>query len=147
MGRRHRSNSSPPGTHDIQDLENELLAAPRPSPPVALRPPVRVPRFTEDRRQWDPTDRGPLDTQGLPARSHISNRVSAKRPAAAGNRKSPRLYQARVFRDGHAFNAPRFVIICIRRKSRRQVIFAKKLHGKGGASRRHKYNQWSKFRC
>lgn len=44
------------------------------------------------------------------------------------------------------FRSPKQVIICLKRKVRKEVIFAKKLSGKGSRSSRRR-NNWSSIRC
>lgn len=45
------------------------------------------------------------------------------------------------------FEAPGRVIHCVRRKRRREVIFAKRKHRKGAGARRHRRTWWSNIRC
>ena len=45
-----------------------------------------------------------------------------------------------------AFSQPKQVAVCIRRKARREVLFAKNRTGKGARSRRTR-NQWSDVKC
>lgn len=46
-----------------------------------------------------------------------------------------------------AFLQPKRVWICVRRKMRRQVLFAQNLTGKGGRQRRRRRNELSNVRC
>lgn len=148
MGRRQRSTSRNRGhSDDYQDLENELLApVAGPSPPAALRPPARS-ALIDDRRRWDPGDT-PRDAFGRQARVVMSPKASAKarqQPAVKPSR--PRLYQSRAFlREVQSFEDPRRVMICVRRKSRREVLFAIRKTGKGARSRKRR-NEWSNVRC
>lgn len=150
MGRRHKStgrNSSP--NPDYSDLENEMLGPMAPSPPVALRPPVRVPRLIEDRRNWVPDGHDDVrDVHGRTARIGISPARPPKLRQPVGvNRKSPNLYRSGLFlREALRFEAPRSVTVCLRRKTRREVLFAKSKTGKGSRSRKIR-NQWSDVKC
>lgn len=45
------------------------------------------------------------------------------------------------------FTKPEAVPICVRRKSRRQVLFAKRLRAKGSGSRRRRHGPYSNHRC
>lgn len=45
-----------------------------------------------------------------------------------------------------AFKEAKRVVVCLKRKIRKEVIFAKKLTRKGKGSRRHR-NQWSNIQC
>lgn len=45
-----------------------------------------------------------------------------------------------------AFTAPAETLVCVRRKRRKEVLFAKRKTGKGG-QRRARHNKWSKYKC
>lgn len=45
-----------------------------------------------------------------------------------------------------AFKAPKQTLVCIRRKTRKQVLFAKRKTGKGG-QRRARWSKWSSVKC
>jgi len=45
-----------------------------------------------------------------------------------------------------AFSAPAETLVCVRRKTRREVIFAKRKNGRGG-QRRAKWSKWSTTKC
>lgn len=90
-------------------------------------------RLVEDRRYFHPM--GPA------------------RPASAFTRSSSRVVVPKWSTVGAAgvtaklaFNSPSSVLVCVRRKSRREVLFAK---GKGGrrGQRRPKRNIWSSIKC
>lgn len=102
------------------------------------RNPVLVTRThvlrVEDRRHWSPVPR-------------------SWRPAGATSRDARRL----VLRDvpnkpgllPHqvSFRVPDKVAICVRRKVRKEVMFATKKAGRGGAKARHRRNAWSDVKC
>lgn len=46
-----------------------------------------------------------------------------------------------------AFEAPHRLALCHRRKTRREVIHALKLTGKGAGARRRRHNEWSQVSC
>lgn len=46
-----------------------------------------------------------------------------------------------------AFTRPSAVAICVRRKTRKEVLFAKRKAGRGGSQRRHRRNWFSKVSC
>lgn len=148
MGRRHKSTNRNRDTSlgSYEDLENEMLAPRGPSPPVALRPPARS-ALLDDRRRWDPGDT-PRDAYGRNARVSLRPKASPKpsgRAGVTGNR--PREYYPRAFlREVESFSNPRTVMICVRRKTRREVLFAKSKTGKGARSRK-RYNPWSSIKC
>lgn len=77
--------------------------------------------------------------------------LGALRPVAAVSRSARRLRitpkRAGFFPEpGLSFSVPREVALCVRRKERREVIFAKRKGGKGARSRRRR-NRWSDVRC
>lgn len=113
------------GQRDAFDIASEELLAPaslvRPLAGTDLSqdPWIEI----EDRRRFDPEQvfAHPLNTSGLPA--HITER-SQYYPS---------------------FKYPSATFVCVRRKERREVLFAtRRAKGRGG-SRRHNY--WSKVRC
>lgn len=55
---------------------------------------------------------------------------------STGKRRSPQL----------RFDAPAETLVCIRRHTRKEVLFAKKKTGKGGRSKK-RFNAYSKVRC
>lgn len=90
-------------------------------------------RLVEDRRQWHPV--GPQ----MPARAWNRNatRVIVPRYAKlAGTAVTAKL----------AFSGPSSVAICVRRKRRREIMFAKGFGGRRG-QRRPKRNWYSSIRC
>lgn len=112
-------------TSDIASIE-ELLSPQNLLPPLVL---PSVPSFplteVEDGRSFNPDRqfRDPLVFSGG-ASSHKA--VSGKSFQKIG------------------FDNPDQVIVCARRRSRREIMFAKKLRGRGGSRRR---NYWSDVKC
>lgn len=95
--------------------------------------PLPVPQQTtsrqlvEDRRQFHPmrTVRPARTLRGTPARITVKS-----------------------FADPRwQFEHPRRVLVCVRRKERRQVMFALKRTGKGSRSRRRRRNYFSEVKC
>lgn len=125
-----RNNKSPDsGQRDLYNLITR---------PVRLAAPLRlssiVSPLVEDRRLFNPLGdyRPPLSTVGT--------RVSLT-PAIP--KASPKRSTVPV---GIAFSQPEEVNICRRRKTRREVIFAKKLQRKGASGSRRR-NMWSDVSC
>lgn len=126
---------------DTTDLERDdpliaSLAAPvvpaRPLVPLANTPLAET-LFDEieDRRTFHPDDqfRQPLNLAAAPADFRRSS--------------SP----ARTFQSDHArFDHPKSVLLCVRRKQRREVIFAKRKRKKGAGAKRRR-NYFSNVRC
>lgn len=91
-------------------------------------------RELEDRRQWHPQPkhlRTPAVTRSGAARLQLSKRPTSTRTA---NQLSQRV----------AFASPKHVLVCLRRKIRREIFFALKLKGRGGSRKR---NPWSNYSC
>lgn len=148
MGRRQKSsgrNSDQQGD-SWSDFESEMLGPRGPSPPAALRPPARS-ALIDDRRRWDPGDT-PRDAFGRQARVVMSPKAASKtRQQSDVNRKQRRTYVPPfLLREVASFSDPRRVMVCLRRKTRREVLFAKSKTGKGARSRKRR-NQWSNVRC
>lgn len=103
------------------------------NPRVALNPsrsaPVEDLRLTEDRRFWSPpTSSLSQDLAWAPAR-RLGGSVA--RLALPARRSPPSKPSRRVLWPSAAigFEAPRSVVICIRRKIRREVIHARGIAG------------------
>lgn len=110
-----------------------------------------------DRRRYHPEGRAsaPLSTSGRPARVTVSparvRRGPGGRPLVSGTIVSPRRgLTAPTFRkrksraETHAYANPFHVLVCIRRKMRKEVLFALRKKGRGGKRRR----SWlSNIRC
>lgn len=45
------------------------------------------------------------------------------------------------------FAVPKGVAVCVRRKQRKEVLFAKRRAGKGGPKRKPRFNEWSRVKC
>lgn len=123
MARRKRRNRSE--QRDVSPIANHVAVRPIRSAGLSLSP---------DLRHWLPD------------------------PAAAvfqANRPSTRLFdQPNVNKSGRRsssatklrFAVPKDVGVCVRRKSRREVLFALRKTGKGARSRRRR-NEWSGVTC
>lgn len=87
----------------------------------------------EDRRLFTP-DRTVRRLTGVPR-----YRLTTTPPVA----RRPGVY---VFGERMAFMNPLQMVICVRRRIRRQVLFAKRRTGRGARSKRH-YNSYSEVVC
>lgn len=115
--------------------------------------PISIPVFTEplvevdDRRLFHfdpPAGRAPLDEEGRPARITLRDKKRTRGAKRGVYRFGPRIYsQTKAIR---AFEEPRKVLICIRRQSRKEVLFAKRKAGRGGM-RPPRRNAWSSISC
>ena len=103
-------------------------------------------RALEDRRihQPDPRPRRPL-LHRWPLRVVGPKIGIGVRPASV--REAPRgRYKSAIAQLGMQFNAPKKVLVCVRRKQRREVLMAFNKGGKGARSRRRR-NEWSDVKC
>jgi len=88
----------------------------------------------DDRRQWSPVPR-------------------SWRPVGATSRDARRLvlrdvpYKPGVLPHQVSFRVPDKVALCVRRKVRKEVMFATKKAGRGGAKARYRRNAWSDVKC
>lgn len=100
----------------------------------------------EDRRQWHP------EGANRPARSFTQTRhrlVPRKSSLYLKAGFQNPVYTQKLFDTipiGIGFRTPGKVIICVRRKERREVMFATKKAGKGGQRTRH-LNEYSGVKC
>lgn len=139
---RHSSNKRSDDTFDISS-DSELLRSfikqntYKLAPPIVPNPPKPL-KILEDRRTFHPEKHvEPKRTDGARPRQVLraERSPSISRPHAAPH-LSPRIGLAQ----------PSKVAMCIRRKTRREVIFAKQKTRKGAAARRTR-NQWSDLSC
>lgn len=116
----------------LNNANRQRLLAPRLTiltPRIRLTPNLRL---VEDRRTWHPD--GP----------HRAVRAINSRPRLKPVAFSaPRLVNVLPTKVG--FKIPDKVAICIRRKQRKEVLFAKRKTGRGSA--RPKRNKWSDIHC
>lgn len=93
----------------------------------------------QDRRTWHPDKHRSL--QATDGRKH---RLKVAARTLAGKAQLSRPQGHLTHRIG--FEAPKKLLLCIRRARRRAVLFAMKKTGKGARSRKHR-NQWSNIQC
>lgn len=107
-----------------------LLDFPDPAPLPRVSPRTN-PLTLEDRRVYHPLRKAaPPASVSLESRKLVVPRVQRK--------NSPTLAQ---------FNLPRNVSVCVRRKQRREVLFATRRTGRGASKKRRTRNQFSDIRC
>lgn len=124
-------------------------------PVVVPRPRVEILLSRiEDRRTFHPDRVRPA--RGLSRRAvrfMVSPpRASIRRATARG--LHPSLLQSRALRSsalsipsGVSFHAPKTVLVCVRRKTRREVLFATNSTGKGARARRRRQSEFSDIGC
>lgn len=101
---------------------------------LSPRPLVSLPRLYSDRRTWSP------DRHLVPAPATVR---SASRIVMRPGRRIRRSLRAPL-----GFADPRRVMVCVRRATRRQVLFAKS--GGGAPKRKQRFNrrnEWSNYSC
>lgn len=107
----------------------------RPSAPI-------LPDVTHDLRPFE--DRRTYHPLGVfrPARVIGGHPVQPLVPSKPAKQRS-RAFLA----HGLAFPNPKRVLICVRRKSRREVLFAKNLHRRGAGARKRRRTYYSEVKC
>lgn len=145
MSRRSRRRDRDVSSDNFRDLVREALQPERPHSPVVVRPLVRLKQI-QDRRTWAPADEARAVTG---RRARIVHKVTApkvirgpggKPLRSASSFWSPKSYAPAYFKEAHR------VVICLRRKVRREVLFAFKRTGAGARSFKRK-NEFSDVRC
>ncbi|AJK28318.1 hypothetical protein [Eel River basin pequenovirus] len=107
------------------------------SAPIARRSLLRNPQpltIFEDRRTWTPA---PIGLRNPPPRNYATTSRTGKRIS------SPKWKP--VFNV--SFADPQRTFICVRRKRRKEVMFALRKTGKGSAARKRRRNFWSRVSC
>lgn len=102
--------------------------------PLHLSPPKPL-TLLEDRRTFHP-DKLTRPAAAIPKKASRLRAGSAKQSRPHGP-ISPRI----------GFTAPKQVAVCVRRHTRRSVLFAKNLTRKGAGSGRRRRNEWSNVTC
>lgn len=123
-----RSDRSDRDERDTPAISNQRLLLPLLD--FTTIPPSDLLRSIEDRRTFYPE--------------------RATRPASSYSRPRHRLESApgyNILPFGVRFEEPRKVLVCVRRKQRREVLFALKRTGRGAGKKRHKRSMYSDVRC
>lgn len=109
------------------------------APKLNLRP-------VEDRRTWHPQGKKrPAASLDAPRHRLVVSSKPLSHPAPS-RRAKPSVARATLPHTVQ-FAAPARVLICIRRKKRKEVLFAKKLTGKGARARRHRQSEYTGVKC
>lgn len=145
---KRKANRSSTQRDDLSDVATDsevlrnFIKKPKPYTPV-LQPTLHLPSFDLRRFHPDPITRPisePRIASKLKVPSNGAVSVSGSSRTAVGNRRAGTLpHQV-------AFSQPKQVSVCIRRKTRREVLFAKNRTLKGSGARRTR-NQWSGIKC
>lgn len=104
-------------------------------------------RAIEDRRFWYPEPL--LEPARAVSRVADSFVTTVGRPASRGRGRpfSLKKYLDAIPQDIFRFEKPENVAICIRRKERREVLFANRKRGKGSRQRKRRRNEYSDVSC
>lgn len=127
---------------------DDMLAMPQPLPVVSpLLPLPLVPVEIEDRRLFHPLDEfAPArDLTGQDAEVRIKKGVVRRGPKGMPLR-APRSLSGDLEKN-LGFRMPHTVLICARRRIRREVLFAIKKTRKGSGARRHRRNYFTDIHC
>lgn len=142
--KRKRKESS---RQERDDLTSLLSQPPLPVRPARFTvPTLSVLRQIEDRRDYHPS--GPKRA----ARTLLGTTAKVKRVPTILRKGTNRLLKSVqsasgvLGRDKVAFQMPERVVVCVRRKVRREVLFAKRATGKGSRSFKRR-NEWSEVKC
>lgn len=112
----------------------------RPLPRISFMPVVRSPLVAvEDHRVWHPDRIASLRTPRLWRHRLVTPKAVRRGLTPLGVR--PRSFLASAIQ----FKAPKFLVLCVRRRRRREVIHARGIAG--SRVRRGRRNQWSTIRC
>lgn len=146
MPRRSRGRNATVPDHNEDLLEQTLAPSRVHSPPILDRPPRSV-VGRSDLRRWDPAVGTAREAAGRPARIvHAPPRQGRSATAAKPLRPSlnPRVNWNP--RASFRFETGATIPICVRRKTRREVLHAlsKTKSGKGSPKKR---NRWSSIKC
>lgn len=144
--RSERNSTSKRETFDFAN-DSELLSRTfqqptfRPAPLVHhTSPSSRILHEIEDRRTYHP------DGPTRPARSYdkpVHRLTVPVHPKNVNKRSTASAALPRTVQ----FEAPKRVLVCIRRQKRKEVLFALKKTGKGARARKHRQSFYSSIRC
>lgn len=114
----------------LRNVQRDILI------PIARIPAAHNILALEDRRTFEPGDRFPRAQFHRSARVVVSPNVNKQK----GSRHDKVPAKIR-------FAVPREVALCVRRKQRREVLFALRQHGKGSKARRRRRTFFSSVSC
>lgn len=120
-----------------RDASQSLTVSLRSRPKIAR--PSRLLSMVDDLRTFD------FEPATRPARL-FSGGVASVGFVPNSNKKAASGRPARLHNFQMAFTAPAETLVCVRRKRRKEVLFAKKKTGKGG-QRKPRRSRWSDYRC
>ena len=123
---------------DLPERFDDLVTRSLPQLPFDNQPAIRSPLVeVEDRRTWHPD-------RVLPVRSSRRRQVRLEYKARRAGMKLARF--SFHIPEFPYFRQAKYVAICVRRKERREVLFATRGRGKGARTPKRR-NRWSNVRC
>lgn len=123
---------------DSEVLRNFIV---KPKPYVPIIPSLPKPlTLLEDRRAWHPETKQ-IRNPGALQRSNTTLRIREDAGTAKAKTRSGPLPRT------VGFEQPKGVAICVRRKVRREVLFAKNRSRKGAAAAHRRRTEWSDVKC
>lgn len=138
MARRNRKNQNQRQRRDALTR----IAKPQGLPLSRLATPLVM---IEDRRSYHPDGYvRPLRTLST-SRHRLTSRTVVHATRSTAKRNLPNLFSLK--NDRIAFQAPDKLLVCIRRKRRKEVIHATGQAGSRRAQKTPRYNQWSSIVC
>lgn len=126
---------------------SQLLSPIKPTPrPIVTTAPKKLTKI-EDRRTYHP--QGPQRPARSVQKAHHKLRAISARRSSPQVVKPPRRLRKAVQKlsDRIGFEGPRKVLICIRRRMRKEVMFALGKTGAGAKARTHHQSYYSSIRC
>lgn len=120
-----------------------LLPASLPSLVSPLLPSPVLLDEIEDRRLFHPLG----DVRPAVAFTGLDGRIGVKPGGVRGARYSPVVRASPTISSTVGFRDPRKVLVCVRRKQRREVMFALRKTKRGAGARRHRRNYHSEVSC
>lgn len=144
MGRRRKNTPTQRDATDIandSELLREFIQKPKPYRPITHPPHLTTFKpltLLEDNRAWQPTPKPHRTAKAVPRNAAA---LTVPRQIVRGG-KTRSTIPSTV-----AFQKPSGVAVCVRRKVRREIMFALRQTRRGAAARRRRRNTWSDVKC
>lgn len=139
MARRSRRSSQQRDASPITSPDLGLLVTPRPWVPLPSLPSAPDLELEDRRRFSFESPQVAIRSPGVRSRIRMA---PVGRPAGKTRQRASNA----IPREMPTFGSPGQVMVCVRRKSRREVLFALRRTGKGGRARRRR-SEFSNVRC
>lgn len=146
--RRRREDNLPSLTTSLPSVSAPSVSARR--SPLVASPSQTILQQIEDRRTFHPLgeSRPARFSTGGPSRISVKDRAyNGRYKYADPHRISANIHLNSGTKAPLSFAAPDGTIVCIRRRTRKEVLFATRRAGRGGKQRKHRRNAYSGVRC